>query len=313
MTAFASITAFTAIARAAFTELVRLPAYGLIVLGTLVALALSPSLALFSMGEKSLLEDLGASTALLSGVLLAAFGVSAQIEKEIERRTLLVVFAKPVGRGAFLAAKLAGILLAVGLAVLLFTIEALLAVRIGPPVEAHALADGPALAGSLGALALGLAAGAALRRRGEPYQVGALRAGSLALAGGFGLAACFDARWRPALLWEIDLGLAGACALAFLGAALCGAVAVLIAVPLRRGALAGTLAVFAVSLALGGIESPWLGLVPDLRLFWVGDMFYGPASALPVRHVLEAGLYAACYGAGCLAAAAWALERRDVG
>src|SRR6185436_16149096 len=96
-----------AIARGTFTEVIRQPFYTLIVSATIAALALSPSLAMFSLGQDlGLLLDFGASTLLLSGLLIAAFGAAAVLGRELEGKRASAVLAKPIGRGEFLLGKL---------------------------------------------------------------------------------------------------------------------------------------------------------------------------------------------------------------
>src|SRR3712207_1694845 len=54
---------------------------------------------------------MGLSAMLLFGVFIAVFVGVGLVYKEIERRTLYAIFAKPVGRGEFLVGKYLGLCL----------------------------------------------------------------------------------------------------------------------------------------------------------------------------------------------------------
>lgn len=59
--------------------------------------------------EFKVITDLGLSASLLFGVFIATFVGVGLVYKEIERRTLYAIFAKPVGRGEFLLGKYLGL------------------------------------------------------------------------------------------------------------------------------------------------------------------------------------------------------------
>ncbi len=61
--------------------------------------------------ERKIIIDLGLSAMLLFGVFIAIFVGVALVYKEIERRTVYTIFAKPVGRGEFLVGKYLGLCL----------------------------------------------------------------------------------------------------------------------------------------------------------------------------------------------------------
>src|SRR5262249_10299888 len=61
--------------------------------------------------ERKIIVDLGLSAMLLFGVFIAIFVGVGLVYKEIERRTVYAIFAKPVGRGEFLIAKYLGLCL----------------------------------------------------------------------------------------------------------------------------------------------------------------------------------------------------------
>ena len=61
--------------------------------------------------EAKIIVDMGLSAMLLFGVFIAVFVGVGLVYKEIERRTLYAIFAKPVGRAEFLLGKYAGLCL----------------------------------------------------------------------------------------------------------------------------------------------------------------------------------------------------------
>lgn len=61
--------------------------------------------------EAKIIVDMGLSAMLLFGVFIAIFVGVGLVYKEIERRTLYVMFSKPVGRGEFLVGKYLGLCL----------------------------------------------------------------------------------------------------------------------------------------------------------------------------------------------------------
>jgi ABC-type transport system involved in multi-copper enzyme maturation permease subunit len=61
--------------------------------------------------EAKIIVDMGLSAVLLFGVFIAVFVGVGLVYKEIERRTVYAIFAKPVGRGEFLVGKYLGLCL----------------------------------------------------------------------------------------------------------------------------------------------------------------------------------------------------------
>jgi len=66
---------------------------------------------LTSAQEFKIIVDLGLSATLLFGAFIAVFVGVGLVYKEIERRTIYAIFAKPVGRGEFLLGKYLGLCL----------------------------------------------------------------------------------------------------------------------------------------------------------------------------------------------------------
>ena len=78
-----------AVAQTTFTETLRQPIYAVVVFLTWMMLVMNVALSAFSLEDDTkLLLDLGLSTLLLSGLLLAAFCASGAVSGEIEDRTV---------------------------------------------------------------------------------------------------------------------------------------------------------------------------------------------------------------------------------
>jgi ABC-type transport system involved in multi-copper enzyme maturation permease subunit len=107
------------IARNTFREAVRDRVLYNLVLFVLLITAAAIFVGELSGGqERKIIVDLGLSAMLLFGVFIAIFVGVGLVYKEIERRTIYAIFAKPVGRGEFLAGKYLGLCLTLGINVL---------------------------------------------------------------------------------------------------------------------------------------------------------------------------------------------------
>ena len=101
-----------AIARNAFREAVRDRVLYNLVVFALLLIAGAIVLGELSAGQEAkIIVDLGLSAILLFGVFIAIFVGVGLVYKEIERRTLYAILAKPVGRGEFLLGKYLGLCL----------------------------------------------------------------------------------------------------------------------------------------------------------------------------------------------------------
>ncbi len=101
-----------AIARNAFREAVRDRVLYNLVLFVLLLTAGAIFLGELSGGqERKIIVDLGLSAILLFGVFIAIFVGVGLVYKEIERRTIYAIFAKPIGRGEFIVGKYLGLCL----------------------------------------------------------------------------------------------------------------------------------------------------------------------------------------------------------
>src|SRR4026209_185099 len=99
-----------AIARNAFREAVRdRVLYNLVLFVLLLRAAAIFIGELSGRQERKIIVDLGLSAMLLFGVFISIFVGVGLVYKEIERRTLYTIFAKPVGRSEFLLGKYLGL------------------------------------------------------------------------------------------------------------------------------------------------------------------------------------------------------------
>src|SRR5213595_146336 len=100
------------IARNAFREAVRDRVLYNLVLFVLLLTAGAIFLGELSAGQDAkIIADLGLSAMMLFGVFIAIFVGVGLVYKEIERRTVYSIFAKPVSRGEFLLGKYLGLCL----------------------------------------------------------------------------------------------------------------------------------------------------------------------------------------------------------
>jgi ABC-type transport system involved in multi-copper enzyme maturation permease subunit len=98
------------IARNAFREAVRdRVLYNLVVFVLLLTAGAIFLGELSAAQEAKIIVDMGLSAMLIFGVFIAIFVGVGLVYKEIERRTVYAIFAKPVGRGEFLVGKYLGL------------------------------------------------------------------------------------------------------------------------------------------------------------------------------------------------------------
>jgi ABC-type transport system involved in multi-copper enzyme maturation permease subunit len=123
------------IARNAFREAVRdRVLYNLVLFVLLLIVGAIFLGELSAAQEAKIIVDLGLSAMLLFGTFIAIFVGTGLVYKEIERRTLYAILAKPVGRGEFLVGKYLGLCLTLAVNVLVMGVGvslALLYVRHG--------------------------------------------------------------------------------------------------------------------------------------------------------------------------------------
>lgn len=116
------------IARNAFREAVRdrvlynLVVFVLLLTGGAIFLG-----ELSAAQESKIIVDMGLSAMLIFGVFIAIFVGVGLVYKEIERRTVYAIFAKPVGRGEFLVGKYLGLCLTLAVNVAVMSVGVALA------------------------------------------------------------------------------------------------------------------------------------------------------------------------------------------
>jgi Cu-processing system permease protein len=137
-----SVRRILTIARNAFREAVRdRVLYNLVLFVLLLTVSAIFLGELSAAQEAKIIVDLGLSAMLLFGTFIAIFVGTGLVYKEIERRTLYAILAKPVGRGEFLLGKYLGLGLTLAVNVLVMGVGvalALLYVRRGyDPLVLH--------------------------------------------------------------------------------------------------------------------------------------------------------------------------------
>jgi len=152
---------FWAICKNTFVQTIRQPIYGILILVTFAVLVISVPLTGWTMSsdyhvsDQKMLESMGLSTLLVSGLLVAAFSASSALSREIEDKTALTVISKPVSRATFVAGKFAGVSGAVAAAFYLAGLVFVMTVRHRVMPAAGDPYDWPVIV--LGLTAVGLA------------------------------------------------------------------------------------------------------------------------------------------------------------
>jgi ABC-2 type transport system permease protein len=154
------MTRLWAIGRTTFLQTIRQPIFGVLILVTFALLAMNLPLSGWSASSDSgksdqkMMESIGLSTLMVTGLLTAAFSAAAALGREIDDKTALTVIAKPVTRATFVMGKFLGVTAAVILAYYLCGLVFLLTVRHGVMPTVRNPFDWPVIV--LGLSALGL-------------------------------------------------------------------------------------------------------------------------------------------------------------
>lgn len=152
------------ICRNTFLQTIRQPIFGTLILVTFGILVLNLPLSGWTMStdydvtDQKMMEALGLSTLLVSGLLVAVFSASAVLTREIEDKTALTVISKPVPRATFVLGKFAGVSAGVAVAFYLCGIVFLMTVRHEVMSAASDPYDFPVIVLGLAALGFGIAA-----------------------------------------------------------------------------------------------------------------------------------------------------------
>ncbi len=315
-----------AVGKNTFTEVIRMPAYSIVLAIGLGLIALSPSFTMFSLSESTkLVKEMGLATVQLTGLLIAALAASASVSREIDSRTATTVLSKPVGRLEFILGKYVGLVLALAVAFLLLTVTVLLAGRHGTLDTVRDKYDAPVLVLGLTALVVALVIGFVGNyflgwHFGATCVWAAVPLFPLAL-----FAICFVAPdWsRHAFGSRMDPQLIVGSILVLFAIMVVTAVALAASTRLK---VVGTLVVCSAVLVVGLLSDYMFGaaalegnvfarvghaLVANFQHFWVGDAVIS-ATPVPISYVLRALAYAALYSFGALAFALFLFEDREL-
>lgn len=154
-----------AICRNTFVETIRQPIYGVLIFVTILILVLSLPLSHWTMetdyeaADQKMLQNLGLSTLLVSGLLIAAFSASGALSREIEDGTALTVISKPISRATFVFGKFAGLAGALGVALYISALVFLMTVRHHVVSAASSPIDWPVIVLGCTALAISILVG----------------------------------------------------------------------------------------------------------------------------------------------------------
>lgn len=315
------------IAGNSFTETVRQPIYGVMLLVTTGLLVLNVGVSGYTLDDDNkLLKDLGLSTLLMSGLFLAAFSAAGILSREIENKTVLTVVSKPVSRPVFILAKFLGLTGALLLAFYLCSIVFLLTMRHKVMERASDVYDLPVILFGCGAILASILIAAFCNYLYDMHFSSlaialALPLMTLALA----LVALIGPNWQIQRFGEdfIDGQLIGACVLVFGMVLILTAVAV--AVSTRFGEVA-TLTICSIVLLLGLASDTLFGqyretvllakvaywMAPNLAFLWVTDALT-QQDPITFRYVGTAFGYALLLVFAYLSIGVAAFQKREVG
>jgi ABC-type transport system involved in multi-copper enzyme maturation permease subunit len=125
-----------AIARLTFQQALRERVLYVLVLSGTLFICGSVAVSLLTVGDEvKIIKDLGLASVAFTSSFVSLFIGAASLAREIERRTFLILFTKPVARWQIVAGKFLGVLgLAwLNLAVLSLLLELVIGVRTGAP------------------------------------------------------------------------------------------------------------------------------------------------------------------------------------
>ncbi len=316
-----------------FVQTVRQPIYGILILIAFGILMVSFPLSAWTMGEASgdyqqsdqkMFINMGLSTMVLSGLLIAAFSASSALSREIEDKTAHTVICKPVSRYMFVRGKFFGVAAASALAFYLTALVFVMLVRHQVMSSATDPIDVPVVVLGLSSFMLAVAAAFA----GNFFfnwsftTAGVYSAGIL-MSIGMGLISFIGKEWKIVPFGsDINPQLLVAMALIFMVVMMLVSLAV--AVSTRLGQLATLMACFAF-LAVGTIHSVifagWaqsasLGRVvgwmaPNLSFFFQLDALM-KGQIIPADFTLWAMAYGSIYSAALLAIGIGMFQNRQL-
>lgn len=325
-------TKLYAIAANTFAETIRQPIFAILTWTAVGLLVLNPTLAAFSLDSGSdikIMKDVGMSTMLSFGLLLAAFSAAGVLAREIESFTVLTVISKPVSRPLFLFGKYLGVAGAMITAYYLMSLVFLMTVRHGVMETAADKYDQPVLVFS--AITLGVSVAAAGFGN---YTYGwnfpttlfgwVIPLGTIGFLG----ALCFDKTWKLQEHYGGDkfgdmMQVFYAIMLGFLAIMILTAFAITFS---TRVGQVMTLLLCAGVFVLGLLSDYWFGarvgeglhyrvlycIVPNFQFFWIGDAIT-QGIAVPFMQVVRVGVYTGLYLLGVLGLGIAMFQTREVG
>ncbi|MCI0651402.1 MAG: ABC transporter permease subunit [Planctomycetes bacterium] len=314
------------IARTTFRQAVRKPVFVVVLLIGAALLAINPFFSSYTFEDDNmLLLELGLSTLLLAGLVLAAFTATGVLNEEIDNRTLLTVLSKPIGRTPFLVGKFIGVLLALVAAEWVWILVFLLTVRHRVLMTARDSVDVPVILFGLGGMIASIAfAGFRNYTRRREFTTALLQALVVVMPVATLLAFTFDKEWGlQSPLTDLDPQLLCAMALVLEATAVCGALAVALSTRCGQGVtLVALSSIFATGLAS---EQLWSGsasddvigslayvLAPNMQYLWLADAIN---QQIPVEasYMLLVTCYSFLYIVATLSVAIALFTTREVG
>jgi ABC-type transport system involved in multi-copper enzyme maturation permease subunit len=319
------------IAGNAFLESIRQRIFIVLICVGILALVLNVNVAAYAFADDNkLLVDLGLSTLLLVGLLLAGFTATGVIGREIENKTVLTVVSKPVPRAAVVIGKYLGVTGAILLAFWILAVVFLLTVRhrVQASVRDEDIFDVPVLLFGIGAAAGSLAIAALANyfyRRPFTSTFAVCLGGGLTAA--LGIISFISRDWEPQHpLTDFNPQLLFAILLALEAILVLAAIAVAASTRLTQtatllvclgGFLLGLVSDYFLSL-LAGADRLWTiwtlpaVIVPNLQYFWMADAL---TQGHPITgdYVVSVTLYAACMVLAFGGLAILLFQDRDVG
>ena len=313
-----------------FTETIRQPIFGVMLLVTAGMLVLNVSLAAFTLSDDDkLLLDLGLSTLLLGGLFLAAFSATGVLAREIENKTVLTVISKPISRPVFFVGKFLGLLVALGLAFYLSFLVFLLAQRHGVLQNSSDPWDAPVLAFGCGSLFVSLLAGAFSNYfYGKHFGTSTLLWVTPLLTATVIAVGFFDEHFKPIhfgtnfvggqvilAAYLVLLTVVVTTAVALAASTRFGQVMTLLICVLVLGLGIGSDYAFGERAAAGGFASLAYHVIPNFGVFWVIDGLQAEnaETAVTFEYVGLATVYALLLTVGIVNVGVAALQKREVG
>lgn len=307
-----------------FRELLRQPAYLVVLTGAVALILLLANVSYFGFGEEArLVKTTSLSILLLAGLLNAVLGAAAAVAQEVRSGTALTLLAKPVGRTRFLLAKYGGIALALLVQVHVTLMATLLAGRMA--FEAHESPDWWAIGAGVTAIMAAFVVGGLsnyFTQRSFHSDTAVALAGLFTV--GFLVVGFVDRTgavqsFGAGLDWRlVPAGVLGLLALWILAALALACAARMTLLP-TLVVCSGFFLVGLLSEQLLGTAArngSWLAAVgytvlPNWQVFWLADVF-GGAGSIPIAYVAKAALYCGVYLVLTLTVALLLFEDRDL-